>query len=101
MAALILGDIPSNINTYERLLVWAAQCVQSVSNGGQVNVATGQQHQPECYVSVFVAADNTDRYAIQAYLPLDYAALNDPNEKTWMAASDVGAAAPHANLLAN
>ena len=33
MAALTLSAIPSSINTYERLAVWAMQCCQSIANG--------------------------------------------------------------------
>lgn len=101
MTALNLANIPNGINTYERLLVWAAQCVQSISNGGQVNVVEGQNSQPECFVSVFRSADNVNRLAIQAYLPVDYNALNSSTAKTWMAASDIGTATPHTNLLSN
>ena len=69
VAALNLGSIPSNINTYERLLVWAAQCVQSSANGAEVNVVTNAESQPACQVQVAVTADNTDRFVVTAYLP--------------------------------
>ena len=101
MTAITLANIPSSINTYERLLTWAAQCVQSISNGSEVNVIQNQAAQPTCYVSVFKAADGSDRLAINAYLPVDYNALNSGSAKTWMATSDVGTATPHTNLLSN
>lgn len=101
MAALTLANIPSSINTYERLLVWAAQCCQSIANGTEVNVVAGAESVPQAQVQVAVTADNVDRFIITAYLPLDRNALNSATAKTWMATSDIGSAAPHSNLLSN
>ena len=101
MATLTLASIPSSINTYERLLAWAAMCVQSSANGAEVNVVAGAESQPSCQVQVGVTADNADRFIVTAYIPIDRNELNSATEKTWMAAKDVSAAAPHANLLSN
>ncbi len=101
MAALDLAAIPSQINTYERLAVWALQSLQSISNGGQVNVVTGSSSTPIAQVQVAVTADNVDRFILSAYIPLDLNALNSATQKTWMSATDIATAAPHANLLAN
>ena len=101
MSALSLAEIPSNINTYERLLVWAAQCCQSIANGQQVGVIVNQAAQPTAQVQVAVTADNTDRFIVTAYVPLDRDALNDAAQKTWMAADDIAESAPHSNLLSN
>ncbi len=101
MSALTLGNIPSNINTYERLLVWAAQCCQSISNGQEVNVVANATSVPTAQVQVAVTADNTDRFIVTAYVPLDRDALNAGDNKTWMAANDIAASAPHENLLSN
>lgn len=101
MAALNLANIPNGINTYERLLVWAAQCIQSIANGEEVNVIQNEPPSPLCQVQVGVTADNRDRFIISAYVPMDRNALNSPTQKTWMAAQDVASAAPHTNLLSN
>ena len=101
MAALTLASIPSSINTYERLLAWAAMCLQSSANGAEVNVVTGAESQPICQVQVGVTADNTDRFIVTAYIPIDRDELNSATAKTWMAAKDVSAAAPQSNLLSN
>jgi hypothetical protein len=101
MSALSLATIPSNINTYERLLVWAAQACQSISNGQQVNVVENGGQQPQVMVTVGKTADNFDRFIIVCYMPCDYPALNSGTQKTWMAAQDVATAAPHSNLLSN
>jgi hypothetical protein len=101
MAALDLDDIPSNVNTYERLAVWAIQCLQSSANGEEVNVVAGASSVPIAQCQVAVTADNADRFVLTAYVPLDRDALNSSTQKTWMAATDVSNAAPHANLLSN
>lgn len=101
MAALTLSEIPSNINTYERLLVWAAQCCQSIANGQQVNVVANAASQPTVQVQLGVTADNETRFICTAYVPYDLAALNSAENKTWMAAEDISEAAPNSNLLTN
>ena len=101
MAALTLGTIPSNINTYERLAVWAIQCCQSIANGEEVNVVAGAASLPIAQCQVAVTADNADRFVLTAYVPLDRNELNSGAEKTWMAAKDISLAAPHNNLLSN
>lgn len=101
MAALTLANIPSQINTYERLAVWAMQCLQSIANGTEVNVVSGANQVPIAQCQVAVTADNLDRWILTAYIPLDRNALNSPTAKTWMAANDIAVAAPHTNLLSN
>jgi len=101
MAALTLANIPSGINTYERLAVWAIQCCQSIANGQEVNVVAGEQGVPAAQCQVAVTADNADRFILTAYIPVDRDDLNSPDAKTWMAAQDLSAAAPHSNLLSN
>lgn len=101
MAALDLADIPSNINTYERLAVWAVQSLQSLANGAEVNVVAGAESVPLAQCQVAVTADNADRFILTAYLPCNRNDLNSASEKTWMAATAISEATPHANLLSN
>jgi hypothetical protein len=101
MTALTLSSIPSSINTYERLAMWVAQCLQSTSNGAEVNAIAGQESVPIAQVQIAKTADNEDRAICVIYLPVDYSALNAPSAKTWMAAKDISSAAPHSNLLSN
>jgi hypothetical protein len=74
---------------------------QSISNGQQVNVLENTGQQPMVQVQVFKTADNVDRFVVSGYLPLDYAELNSPTAKTWMATKDISEAPPHTNLLSN
>ena len=101
MAALTLGNIPNTINTYERLLMWAAQCVQSIANGETIKAVEGVGNVPLAQVQIAKTADNRDRAVVVVYLPVDVNALNSPSAKTWMAAQDVSLSAPHTNLLSN
>jgi hypothetical protein len=101
VAALTLASIPSSINTYERLAVWAIQCCQSIGNGQEVNVVAGAESVPTAQCQVAVTADNVDRFVLTAYIPLDRNEINSNTYKTWMAANDIATAAPHSNLLSN
>jgi hypothetical protein len=101
MATLTLSSIPSNINSYERLLIWAAQAIQSSANGQTISAVEGAGPQPTCQVQVAVAADNTNRFVVSAFIPLTLSDLNSSTQKTWMAAADVSSSAPHANFGSN
>ena len=101
MAALTLANIPDHINTYERLAVWAIQCLQSSANGVEVNVIQNEPGVPIAQAQLAVTADNTERFVLTAYVPCDMDELNSPDNKTWMAAQDISNAAPHENLLSN
>ena len=101
MAALTLSDIPSDINTYERLAVWAIQCLQSSANGVEVNVINNEPGVPIAQAQLAVTADNKERFVLTAYVPCDMDEINSPDNKTWMAAQDVSTAQPNENLLSN
>lgn len=101
MTALTPSSIPSGINTYERLAMWVCQCLQSTSNGNEINAVEGEGSVPIAQCSITKTADNEDRAVLLIYLPIDYSALNAANAKTWMAARDISNAAPHSNLLTN
>jgi hypothetical protein len=101
MTALSLADIPSNINTYERLAFWVVQCLQNTSNGEEVNAVIGEGSVPLAQAQIARTADGRDRAVLVVYLPIVYADLNSETEKTWMAASDISAADPATVFLSN
>ena len=101
MATLDLATIPSNINTYERLLIWAAQCMQDLAGSQGVIPVAGEAEIPKCSVSTAPLANSLPHFIVQAYVPVDLGELNSPTEKTWMAAQDLSSATPHTNLLSN
>lgn len=101
MAALTLSEIPSAINTYERLAVWALQCLQSIANGEETNVVQNSPPVPTAQCQVGVTADNVDRFILTAYVPVNRDDLNSPTAKTWMAAKEIANTQPHTNLKSN
>jgi hypothetical protein len=101
MTALTLSAIPSGINSYERLAVWAIQCLQSTNNGGMVNVVENAGSVPTAQVQTAITADNVERFILTAYIPITAGALNSSTAKTWMAAADIATSTPHTNLLSN
>jgi hypothetical protein len=101
MTALALSAIPSNINTYERLLLWTAQAISSAANGLTVNVAVGEAQQPFCSVNTAVLANDKTHWIVNAYIEFNVGDLNDPDEKTWMSAQDIVTATPHVNFSTN
>ena len=101
MSGLNPANIPSGINSYERLAVWAIQCLQNIGNGMEVNVQRDAQAAPIANASLVTTADGVYRWMITAYIPCDQNAINSATEKTWMAAKDISSAPPHANFLTN
>jgi hypothetical protein len=101
VTALSLSAIPSSINTYERLLFWAAQVLQDISNGGSVNVIPNEGNVPRVQVQIAKVADGTDTAIVSAYLPINFDELNNASAKTWMAALDIATAAPNSVYLSN
>lgn len=101
MANLAVANIPSGINTYERLAVWVIQALQNVGNGMEVNVQRDAQAQPIASAQLVTTADGVYRWMVTAYLPCDQNAINSPTEKTWMSAMAISSATPHATFLSN
>ena len=101
MTALSLSEIPSEINSLERLAFWVVQCLQNTSNGEEINAVQGEGSVPIAQAQIAKTADGRDRAILVAYVPIDFAALNDPDAKTWMAAQDLSNAAPAAVFLSN
>jgi hypothetical protein len=101
MTALNLANIPSGINSYERLMMWCTQALQSTTNGLQVTAVIGEGPAPAASVQIAKIADNTDRAICVVYLPIDFPALNSPTAKTCMDAQDMAEDSPHSNLISN
>lgn len=101
MTALALGDIPSSINSYERLAFWVIQCLQNIANGEEVNAVQGEGSVPIAQAQIARTADGRDRAVLVAYVPIDFAALNSSTQKTWMAAEDIATADPAVVFLSN
>lgn len=101
MTTLNLANIPSAINTYERLAFWVAQVLQDTANGATVNVVQGEGSIPRCQVQLSKVADGTDTAILSLYIPINFDELNNASAKTWMAALDVSTAAPNSVYTSN
>lgn len=97
----VANPVPSSINTWERLAVWAAQVASNLAQAQTVQTVQGEPEQPVASVSVVRLADGRSYFATLNYIRVDEAELNSPTEKTWMAAMDMSTAQPHVNLLSN
>lgn len=95
------ANIPSAINTFERLAFWVAQVLQDITNGSTLNVVREQGNVPRAQVQIAKVADGTDQAIISIYIPIDFDALNSSTAKTWMAALDLSSAAPNAVYTSN
>jgi len=101
MTAFVPANIPSAINTYERLAFWVAQVLQDTTNGATLNVQAGQGNVPRAQVQISKVADGTDQAIVSLYIPIDFDALNSATAKTWMAANDLSLATPNAVYTSN
>jgi hypothetical protein len=101
MSAFVVGNLPTNINTFERLAFWVAQVLQDTTNGQAVNVIQNEGSVPRAQVQLSKLADGSDAAIVSLYIPIDFDQLNSTTEKTWMAAMDMATAAPNSVYLAN
>lgn len=97
MTVLDRTKIPPAINTYERVLAWAAMSMQNILNGKEVNVVANNGADQQCLTNYVRGADGKLYVQVVAYLPYDEPTLFSPSSKPWMAVVDVATAAPHAN----
>jgi hypothetical protein len=86
----------------ERLLVWVASAlVSAIGVSKRVNVVEGQPQRSTCSVSIVETSDGVKRFAIEAYVPVDFDGLSDRTKRIWMNAMDVTSASPHVNFNSN
>lgn len=80
---VIANDIPSNINTVERLAAWCAY-VLAFNNPNTVVVETVTRTEKAAQALIFQAADNTYRLLVRQCIPVDPAFMSDKTVKIWM-----------------
>lgn len=101
MSAFVSGNLPAAINTYERLAFWVMQALQDASGSLTVNVIPNEPPVPRVQVQLAKTADGADTAILTAYVPVDWAAINSPSAKSWMAALEISTAAPNAVYNSN
>lgn len=101
MTAIVLAtDIPSNIDTLERLVVWAVYSLAFV------NPTVGVLEAPDraekvAQAAIFQAADDTYRVLLRACLPISADFMSDRTIKAWMHTLQVSNVALPAAFKAN
>ncbi|MEX0271735.1 hypothetical protein AB3R30_21665 [Leptolyngbyaceae cyanobacterium UHCC 1019] len=89
MSSLVLDtDIPSNINTLERLIAWSGYTLAFVNPTIGV-LETPDNAQKVAQAQIFQAADNTYRILIRACLPLSNDYSSDRTVKIWQHTQEV------------
>ena len=76
-------DVPTNIDTLERMLAWSGQALAFVNPSLGV-LETPDRAEKVAQVAIFQAADNTYRMLVRACLPVNAAYMNDSTKKIWM-----------------
>jgi hypothetical protein len=100
MTVLDRTKIPAAINTYERILGWAAMSMQNILNRKGVNVVANAGEDQQCQCNYVRGADGQLYIQVVAYLPYDEPILFS-SAKPWMAVMDIATAAPHINFTSD
>jgi len=101
MTAFTSSNLPSSINTFERLVSWAAMTLQNINITKTIRVNDTSPVQPQAQVQYAIFPNGVAHFAITVYVPVDDAAVNSSTAKVWMAAQEISTATPHANFLSN
>lgn len=89
-------DIPSDIDTYEKLAVWLGTMFEQVCGTREILEVEGARPERIAQAPIFVDANNNLRIAVRLSVPLDRSVYSDRSKKFWqfagtMASTDVPA----------
>lgn len=84
----IATQIPTNINTLERLHIWSGYAL-AFTNPTLGVLETPDRAEKVAQAAIFQAADNTYRVLLRACLPIDAAFMTDNSKKMWMFGQEV------------
>ena len=98
---LTLSQIPSNINTVERLAAWCAMVLDA--NAGTLQVLESDNAYPSyaAQTQIIRAADETIRLICRYSLILNPAYTSDTTKKLWMHVSDLVNTTPSTGFTTN
>lgn len=88
MTTIAISDIPSNIDTLERLHSWSGYALALVNPSIAVLEAPDRAEKVAQAI-IFQAADNTYRHLSRVCLPFSEAYMNDRSQKAWMFAQQI------------
>lgn len=101
MSTLVLGtDIPSNINTLERLIAWSGYSL-AFCNPTLGVVETATRTEKVAQALIFQAADDTYRLLVRACLPVNPDFMTDRSVKIWMHTQELSNVALPAGFKTN
>lgn len=88
MTAATSASVPSNINSVEEILVWAAMALAQLNPTLKILEAENVS-EFAAVTQVFKAADGTDRILVRCTIPLNSAYRTDNSVKFWKHADDL------------
>lgn len=100
MTAFNPADLPSAINTYEKLFAYAALALR-FCNPVIGTVEAQDVTQRTVQIGHFDAADNTRRLLIRVTLPMDPGYDSDSSKKLWAWAQEISSNAVAATFKSN
>jgi hypothetical protein len=101
MTALVIGtDIPTNINTVEKLAFWVATLLAQINPTAQI-LENPNDTQFVCRVFQFRAQDGSRRLLIRISLPVSDLLDTDLTTKPWQKALEISSTAIPAGFKAN
>jgi hypothetical protein len=88
MAVFAPANLPSSINTVERVFIWAAQLLSFLCATMTRPVYYNDEPARVCQVNVIRGQDNVLYYQVIGHIAINETELNSATAKTWMAAQD-------------
>lgn len=102
MTTLTLNQIPSNINTLEKLALWTALTLRALNGGNAIVEANGLLPEPVAQCPVIETQSNGVRHIVRLNIGLDPAYASDKTKKLWEFAEELtGGALPTGNWTSN
>lgn len=89
MTTISFADVPSDINSIERMLVWSGLAL-ATTNPKVAILEAVDRYEAAAQALYFQAADQSQRVLIRACLPVDPAFAYDRTKKLWMHTQDLG-----------
>jgi hypothetical protein len=83
------ADIPSDIDTYEKLAVWLGTLMEQACGTREAIEVEGARPERIAQCPIFVDSTNTLRVAIRLSVTMDRAVYSDRTKKFWQFATPV------------
>ncbi len=83
------ADIPSDIDTYEKLTVWLGTLLEQVCGTREAIEVEGARPERIAQAPIFVDVSNQLRVTIRLSIPMDRAVYSDRTKKFWQFATPV------------